>query len=87
MASKKEIDKHLKIALGEIGEIKPHFDKRFNAWIFRHRLYPDVIYAGNSPKDVIKNYPLYLREFIKYRLDSCLDERVDHAAKGRGGVR
>ncbi len=87
MASKKEIEKNLKIALKEIGEIKPHFDKRFNAWIFRHHLYPDVEYVGNSPKDVIKNYPLYLREFIKQRLNWNIAEAVEKKTKGRGGKR
>lgn len=64
MASKKEVNEHLKIALEEIGEIKPRFSKRFNAWIFKHATYPTVEYAGDSPEEVIKNYPLYLREFI-----------------------
>ena len=36
MATKKEIEEHLKIALKEIGEIKPWFDKDMNAWIFEH---------------------------------------------------
>ena len=36
----KEIDKHLKIALKEIGKIKPWYDEQVNAWIFEHPLYP-----------------------------------------------
>ncbi len=87
MASKKEIEKNLKIALKEIGEIKPHFDKRFNAWIFSHPLYPDVEYAGDSSEEVIKNYPLYLREFIKQRLDQNISEKAEKKTKGRGGRR
>jgi hypothetical protein len=57
MASKeeKEIDSHLAIALQEIGEIKPWFDKDFNAWIFSHPLYP-VEYAGDTKKEVIQNF-------------------------------
>lgn len=87
MASKKEIDKNLKIALKEIGIIKPHFYKRFNAWVFKHSLYPDVEYAGDSPEEVIKNYPLYLREFIKQRLNQNISEKVERKTKGRGGKR
>jgi hypothetical protein len=87
MASKKEIEQHLKIALEEIGEIKPIFSKRFNVWIFKHSSYPDVEYAGESEKDVIKNYPLYLRDFIKHRLDANIDPMIEKKTKGRGGKR
>jgi hypothetical protein len=87
MASKKEIDQHLKIALEEIGEIKPVFSKRFNTWIFKHRAYPDVEYAGESEKDVIKKYPLYLRDFIKHRLNANIDPAIEKKTSGRGGVR
>lgn len=76
MASKKEIEHHLMIALEEIGKIKPLFSKRFNAWIFKHRAYPDVEYAGESEKDVVKNYPLYLRDFIGHRLDANKDTSI-----------
>ena len=54
MASKKEIEKHLKIALDEAGEVKPWFDEDFNAWIFKSSSYP-VEYAGVSREDAIKN--------------------------------
>ena len=87
MASRKEIEKHLKIALGEVGKIKPWFDKDFNAWIFSHKNYPDVEYAGESPEEVMKNYPLYLYEFIKYRLDQRIDPLVEKATRGHGGKR
>ncbi|HSW86324.1 MAG TPA: hypothetical protein VLG49_02370 [Rhabdochlamydiaceae bacterium] len=87
MASQKEITKHLKIALDEIGEIKPRFNKRFHAWIFRHSSYPDVEYAGDSPEEVIKNYPRYLREFIKQRLNQNISDIVEKKTKGRGGKR
>jgi len=86
MATKKEIDQHLKIALEEIGEIEPWFDEDVNAWIFSHRLYP-VEYGGTSPKEVVKNYPKYLREFIKQRLDDNLAPVVKKMTKGRGGKR
>lgn len=86
MATKKEVDDHLKIALKEVGDIKPKFDKKINAWIFSHRLYP-VEYAGNSPEEVIKNYPKYLREFIKHRLDNKLAPVMEKMTKGHGGKR
>lgn len=87
MASPKEIKKHLKIALKEIGVIKPRFNKKFDAWVFSHKNYPDVEYVGSSPEEVVKNYPLYLREFIKHRLDNNIWESVEKKTKGRGGKR
>jgi hypothetical protein len=87
MASTKEIEKHLKMALEEVGTIKPTYSKKFNAWIFRHAAYPDVEYAGDSPEEVVKNYPLYLREFIKQRLNNNISELVEKKTKGRGGMR
>ncbi len=87
MASAKEIKKHLNIALKEIGPIKPWFDKNFNAWVFSHKKYPDVEYAGNSAKEVIENYPLYLHDFIEERLNDNLASHIEKATKGHGGKR
>jgi hypothetical protein len=88
MASKeeKEIEHHLKLALKEVGEIKPWFNKEFNAWIFSHKLYP-VEYAGDSKEEVIQNYPLYIKEFIKHRLQDRLSPLMEKKTKGRGGKR
>ena len=49
--------------------------------------YPDVEYAGDSQEEVIKNYPKYLKEFIKHRLDNNIDPRVEKATKGHAGKR
>jgi hypothetical protein len=73
--------------LKEIGKIKPHFDKQFNAWVFSHSLYPEVEYAGASSEEVVKNYPLYLREFIKQRLNKNISSNAEKKTKGRGGFR
>lgn len=86
MATKKEVKKHLDIALKEIGEIKPWFDKDVDEWIFENRLYP-VEYGGKSSAEVVKNYPKYLREFIKHRLDDNLDPLTEKETKGHGGIR
>lgn len=86
MASKQEIEEHLKIALAEVGKIKPWFDKSVNAWVFGHPNYP-VEYAGDSKDEVIKGYPLYLREFIRQRLNSNLAPFVEKQTKGHGGKR
>lgn len=86
MAIKKEIKEHLKTALLEVGEIKPWFNKDFKSWIFSHPNYP-VEYAGDSEKEVIKNYPLYLYDFIKERLDSNLNGLTEKETKGKGGKR
>lgn len=86
MATKKEIESHLKLALKEIGEIKPWFSKEFNAWIFSNDLYP-VEYAGETKEEVIENYPLYVKEFIKHRLKDQLSPLMEKKTKGHGGKR
>lgn len=86
MATKKEIDKHLKLALKEIGKINPWYDKEVNAWVFESPLYP-VGYAGDSKEDVISRYPLHLREFILERLNDNLNALVEKETKGHGGAR
>lgn len=86
MASKKEIDKHLKIALNEIGDIKPWFDKDVDAWVFEHPNYP-VGYAGKTPIEVIKKYPQHLRQFVLERLNANLDPLIEKRTRGHGGAR
>lgn len=71
MTTQQEIQKHLSIALMDVGEIKPKFDQSVNAWVFSHPKYP-VEYAGDTPEEVIMNYPLYLKEFIAERLNNNL---------------
>jgi len=87
MATKKEIDKHLKLALKEIGKIDPWFDEEFQDWTFSHPLYPAVEYGGKTKAEVIRNYPKHLREFILHRLDDRIEKRVEKQTKGRGGKR
>ena|ERR1700722_3340096 len=84
--TKKEITKHLAIALKEIGEIVPKYSKKFKCWYFEHPLYP-VNYSGESEEEVIKNYPIYLRDFIEERLKENLSPSVEKKTKGRGGYR
>jgi hypothetical protein len=86
MATTKEIKEHLEIALKEVGEIKPWFDEEVNEWIFSHPNYP-VEYGGESAQEVINNYPKYLREFIKQRLNDNLNPLTEKKTKGHGGKR
>jgi hypothetical protein len=86
MATKKEIKQHLKMALEEIGKIKPWFDKEVNSWVFEHPDYP-VGCGGDSEQEVIRNYPLYLEEFIGERLKDNLSPSVESRTKGKGGKR
>ena len=86
MATRKEIKEHLQIALDEIGKITPWYDRRFKCWVFNHPNYP-VEYGGESAKEVIKNYPKYLREFIKQRLNNNLNPLTEKKTKGHGGKR
>jgi hypothetical protein len=86
MATTKEIKKHLEIALKEIGKIKSWFDKDVNEWIFSHSDYP-VEYGGESAEEVIQNYPKYLREFIKQRLNDNINALTEKKTKGHGGKR
>ena len=82
----KEIKKQLEIALAEIGEIKPVFDKKFNAWIFSNELYP-VECEGTSKEEVIKKYPGYLEVFIEHRMEGKIDEISEKKTTGKGGAR
>jgi hypothetical protein len=86
MATPKEIKEHLEIALKEVGKIKPWFDDDVNEWIFSHPSYP-VEYGGETAEEVVKNYPKYLREFIKQRLNVNLDHLTEKQTKGHGGKR
>lgn len=85
-SKEKEIKIELQIALKEIGEIVPWFDKQVDAWVFEHPLYP-VTYGGDSPEDVIKNYPKYLKVFIEHRKAGRLADFIEKETKGRGGIR
>lgn len=82
----KEIESHLKLALKEIGEIKPWYSKKYKSWIFSHDLYP-VEYSGDTEEEVIQNYPLYIKEFIKHRLQDRLSPLMENKTKGHGGKR
>lgn len=84
--TKKELEIELKIALKEIDEVKPWFDKEVNAWIFEHHLYP-VEYGGDSPEEVIQNYPKYLEIFIEHRMEGKIDSVNEKKTKGKGGAR
>jgi hypothetical protein len=81
-----EIDSHLKIALQEIGHIKPWFDKETDEWIFEHPLYPESC-SGDTKQEVIEKYPLYLRQFIEHRLKNQLAPWIEKKTGGRGGKR
>lgn len=83
---KKEVKDHLQIALKEVGEIKPWFDKEVDCWVFEHPKYP-IVCGEDTSKEVIRKYPLYLKEFIIHRLDNRLDPLVEKATKGKGGLR
>lgn len=62
------------------------FDKEVNAWVFEHSFYP-VEYAGESPEEVIENYPKYLEVFIEHRLQNRIGEINEKKTKGKGGYR
>jgi hypothetical protein len=86
MATTKEIKEQLEIALKEIGKIKPWFDPDVDEWVFSHSIYP-VEYGGDSPEEVVENYPKYLREFINQRLKGNLNPLTEKKTKGHGGLR
>lgn len=82
----KEIKKQVELALAEIGQIKPWFDRKFKAWIFSSDLYP-VQCEGNSKQEVIEKYPKYLEVFIEHRMVGKIDEINEKKTKGKGGAR
>ena len=85
-AFEKLVDEHLKIALEEIGPIKPWFDEECQDWVFEHKLYPES-YGGRTKEEVIRRYPLYIRQFIEARLNGTLAPWVEKRTLGRGGKR
>ena len=54
--------------------------------MFSHHLYP-VEYTANSAEEVIENYPKYLKEFIKHRIDGRINPLTESETKGHGGYR
>ncbi len=82
----KLVDEQLKVALAEVGPVKPQFDEEYHRWIFEHPLYP-VEYDGDTKQEVIKGYPLHLREFIWHRLYGDLAPEEEARTSGRGGKR
>jgi len=86
MAAKKEINEHLEFALNEIGKIKPWYDKGYKCWVFSHPAYP-VEYSGDTEKEVINNYPIYLHDFIEERLKDNLSDLTEKKTIGRCGKR
>jgi hypothetical protein len=86
ISKEKEMKENLEKVLREIGPIKPWFDNSINEWIFCHPDYP-VEYGGKTALDVIRNYPKYLQEFIKQRLDGNLNPLIEQKTTGHGGKR
>lgn len=86
MASKSEVKKEVKLALSEIGDITPWFDKDFNAWIYSNPLYP-IECEGKTAKEVIEKYPKYLEVFIEHRMRGKLDAVNEEKTHGKGGAR
>ncbi|WP_373531766.1 hypothetical protein [Vampirovibrio sp.] len=81
-----EVVAQTRIALSEIGEIKPWFDAEMGCWCFEHPLYPES-YGGESASEVEAGYPLYLAQLIEARMSGELAPFVENLIKGRGGKR
>ena len=81
MDLEKEIEKALRIAMSEIGDITPWFDNDVKEWIFSHYRYP-VECGGDSKKEVIENYPKYLKEYLahyfKNKVANVVLKKADH---------
>ena len=86
-SKEKELKRELDLALSEVGQIQPWFDKRFKAWIFSHPLYPSVASEGDSAQEVIEKYPKYLEVFIEHRLQNRIHPLDEKKTKGKGGHR
>lgn len=70
------VNEQLQLALKEVGAVKPWFDKSVKEWVFEHSLYPESC-SGATRREVIKHYPLYLRQFIEQRLKDNLAPAVE----------
>jgi hypothetical protein len=81
-----QVSEELKVALSEIGKVEPWFDDNVQEWVFEHPLYPESC-SGSTENEVIKLYPLYLRQFIEQRMKNNLAPSVEKKTRGRGGMR
>jgi len=82
----KKVVEQVKIALAEIGEIKPWYDKEVTSWVFEHPLYPER-YGGETKEEVIQGYPLYLANLFQAQYEGRLAPETQKSIKGRGGFR
>ncbi len=82
----KTLDEKLVAALEKIGAIVPWHDEDVSSYVFEHAEYPLVRYAGETPEEVIQNYPLYLRDYLE---EEAAGNVSPLAVKvfGRGGTR
>lgn len=69
-----------KLGISNLGLIKKSIVGYFHTKI-------TVEYGGNSIEEVIENYPLYLTEFIKHRLEGRLSPVNEKETLGRGGLK
>ena len=83
--SAKEIQKHLKIALKEIGKIKPIYDKNKNKYFCEHYLYPYVKQYHNREDECVAKYKSQLMNFIKMRLTGLIPQDMCGTTKGMAG--
>ncbi|MEW6667635.1 MAG: hypothetical protein AB1512_20700 [Thermodesulfobacteriota bacterium] len=81
------VEKELKNALKEIGEIKPWWSEDDKMYVFEHETYPTLMHADSDPDEVVKGYERALRRFIQYRMRGQVAESVERITSGRGGYR
>lgn len=82
-----DIKKHLKVALSEIGEIKPRFSKDDGMFVFDHPSYPTVMHADATAEATKEGYLRALEGFIEARLSGNLSDVAEKMTKGHGGKR
>jgi len=85
--SQKELEKHLKLALSEIGPIEPWWSDEDGMYVFEHDSYPRVMHADPDIEETKAGYLRAITGFIEDRLNGMISESAERVTKGRGGHR
>jgi hypothetical protein len=82
-----ELEKELKTALQEVGDIAPYWSEEDGMYVFEHPAYPMVMHADPDPEETRKGYLRALSGFVEERLQGTVAEDVERITSGRGGSR
>ena len=86
MISEETIQRHLKIALTEIGAIEPWWSEEDKMFVFEHVAYPWVIHADPVRQEAQAGYLRALTGFMAERLNGTVADSQNRSTPGRAGI-